>query len=1460
MIDDSSIEYEKRPEVDEEGNPIWYMTKLPNIEEFTSYNFNEVPENIPDGYYESVWGTAKTKTTTEQLTDPVDVIIENTDDYKDDQGQLNASEHKYNEAADKIIEILTSALQKGRITGEDNAEFLAAQHELSIYSTKIKELCNKQEKESYKKSVIDIKKSYQATTASKILDILTEGGTKPWIYMDDNNNVLLDGTNIPELTVLAQKLNLIATDGKDNDSRLTLTPEFIEMVVEQTGSNDGIKDVLTKYYLSTSTTELIGGTWLDTLPSPAEQKGKYLWYKIVTIYKDPTKEPKEGNPVCISARDGKDGTSINMLGSLSSTSELPTSGNPGDCYIVNGDLYAWSANTNTWENCGRIKGEQGTPGANSYLHIKYSDDGSTFTANDGETPGIYIGVLTDNTKADSTNFNDYTWSRIRGDQGLQGLQGEKGDQGIKGDKGDPGQTTYFHIKYSANANGNPMTETPSEYIGTYVDYTQADSTDYTKYTWGKFKGDQGLQGEKGDQGIPGTNGADGKTYYLHIKYSNDGGKTFTSNNGEDAGDYIGVYTDTTQTDSTSVSKYTWSKIKGEQGPQGVPGTNGTTTYTWIKYADDVNGSGLSNDPTGKKYIGFAYNKTTATESNTASDYTWSLIKGDKGDTGVQGPKGNDGKTYYTWIKYSDNADGTGLYDTPKSTTKYIGIATNKTTATESTNKTDYTWSQFKGDKGDKGDQGLQGLQGEQGEQGIQGPQGEKGDKGDTGANGKTTYFHIKYSSVANPTSSSQITETPSEYIGTYVDYTSTDSTDPSKYTWSRFQGLQGEKGDQGIPGNNGSDGKTYYLHIKYSNDGGKTFTANNGETPGAYIGVYTDITQADSTSVSKYTWSKIKGEQGDTGSPGDDGRGVEDVKIEYAKNQSTTTAPTSGWSTTMPTYQEGYYLWYRTGIKYTDSSSYEYSTPVCDQSWKVAQETYTQYKQLSDKFTWLVKSGDSQSTMVLTDKMYELISKNITLTAEHINLNGYVSNDGANWSIDNEGNIKAENLKIEGDVGADTLSVNYIDNPRYPATLAGSVDLYVNSSSGNDDYTLDDILQSYDEAEEQGDETLKRKYKTLQGALNASPAYLNNKNLRITLETDITEDVYISGFTSGAVRMYLNGKTIYGYVGGYANSATVYMYGGTVDDPTASQGVIHPNTGLDLGTRCVSAGFEACQYVALYKIKVFGADNKPSSVSSNYKVAVASSAGTGSIYCSDVEITNCSIGFRANNMGCIHGSKTSGVASRYAFEALTGGQISLADASQAGGTTANTSKNNGGQVWYNSPKFATGSTSIEDITAPTTGTSKTITIKSTYGDTYRSTVYNNWKKDGTARQGDYGYGDSNGCWFFGTAFSELKGYTIEKVEITITRNSGGSSSAVGLVVRTHNYSARPSGAPTLSSTSCGTLLLATGATGTLTITDSTVLNGISNGTIKGFGIRTTYDSAHYAVCSGNATVKIYYTE
>lgn len=144
-------------------------------------------------------------------------------------------------------------------------------------------------------------------------------------------------------------------------------------------------------------------------------------------------------------------------------------------------------------------------------------------------------------------------------------------------------------------------------------------------------------------------------------------------------------------------------------------------------------------------------------------------------------------------------------------------------------------------------------------QGLTGPQGEQGTPGPAGVDGKTSYLHIRYSenSDGNP-----MTTTPNTYIGTYVDFTQADSTDPSDYTWSRFEGAQGPQGTQGIPGTNGTNGQTSYLHIKYSNDGGASFTANSGETPGKYIGQYVDFVQNDSTDPSDYTWSLTQGADG----------------------------------------------------------------------------------------------------------------------------------------------------------------------------------------------------------------------------------------------------------------------------------------------------------------------------------------------------------------------------------------------------------------------------------------------------------------------------------------------------------------------------------------------------------------------------------------------------------------------
>lgn len=139
-----------------------------------------------------------------------------------------------------------------------------------------------------------------------------------------------------------------------------------------------------------------------------------------------------------------------------------------------------------------------------------------------------------------------------------------------------------------------------------------------------------------------------------------------------------------------------------------------------------------------------------------------------------------------------------------------------------------------------------------------GPQGIPG----IGIDGKTTYLHIQYAPVQNPTAA-QMSKTPDKYIGIYTDFSGVDSTDPTKYTWSLIRGANGA---QGVPGAPGPSGKTPYFHIAYANSAdGRTGFSVDDSVNKLYIGQYTDYTPDDSTDPTKYSWTKIKGEPGAAG-------------------------------------------------------------------------------------------------------------------------------------------------------------------------------------------------------------------------------------------------------------------------------------------------------------------------------------------------------------------------------------------------------------------------------------------------------------------------------------------------------------------------------------------------------------------------------------------------------------------
>lgn len=198
---------------------------------------------------------------------------------------------------------------------------------------------------------------------------------------------------------------------------------------------------------------------------------------------------------------------------------------------------------------------------------------------------------------------------VEGPGGPEGPKGEDGYTPIKGvdyfdgedgQDGKDGSNAYLWVRYSQTSDGRDMTTDPSgaKYIGIATTTTSSAPTNSSAYQWALIKGADGVRGETG---------ADGKTSYLHIKYSNDGGATFTSNNGETVGTWIGTYVDFNQTDSTNVKDYTWNKVKGDKGDKGATGPAGPT------------GPAGKDGKDGKD--GIAHMGTTA-PSNPATNATW----------------------------------------------------------------------------------------------------------------------------------------------------------------------------------------------------------------------------------------------------------------------------------------------------------------------------------------------------------------------------------------------------------------------------------------------------------------------------------------------------------------------------------------------------------------------------------------------------------------------------------------------------------------------------------------------------------------------------------------------------------------------------------------------------------------------------------------------------------------------
>lgn len=334
--------------------------------------------------------------------------------------------------------------------------------------------------------------------------------------------------------------------------------------------------------------------------------------------------------------------------------------------------------------------------------------------------------------------------------------------------------------------------------------------------------------------------------------------------------------------------------------------NNIRVYTWIVYADDASGANMGLTPTyvdtdgiqhQHTYLGIATNRVDPEpDMSDPTVYVFSKIVGDKG------ADGKDAIQYYLHIAYC-NKDANGNYKDFSTTDSdgrwYIGTYTD-TKELGATVPNAYKWQLVRGK--DAEDQYTHFAY------------------GNKDANGNIINFSVSDS-------------TGKEYLGILVDYNATPSDKPADYSWSKIKGDDGFTPDISVTKADGiakitvkdKDGNVTseatldksFVHIRYSNDGGKTFTAQDGKATGKYIGVYSDYIELDSDDVGAYTWSRLQGDS------------IQSVVPMYYLSSSNAEPKDGEWSESVPTYKDGYYYWQRLHIIYTNGSS-EDTTPSLD--------------------------------------------------------------------------------------------------------------------------------------------------------------------------------------------------------------------------------------------------------------------------------------------------------------------------------------------------------------------------------------------------------------------------------------------------------------------------------------------------------------------------------------------------
>ena len=464
-----------------------------------------------------------------------------------------------------------------------------------------------------------------------------------------------------------------------------------------------------------------------------------------------------------------------------------------------------------------------------------------------------------------------TWTCAKkgdqGEKGEQGIQGPQGEQGIAGKDGTSVTITNKSITYQLSTSGTTIP------TGTWQTTPQAIPEGQYQWTKTSVTYSDGNKTESYSISYHGKNGSDGtsvKTTSTSVKYQvGDSGTTKPTGTWQSnvptvaQGKYLWTQTIVNYSDGNSTESYSVS-YRGIDGSNGVNGMNGmnaatiylyqratstpskpsnTLTYTFstTTITGTLNNGWSTAIPTGTDAV-YVTVASVSSKNDTATIATsaWSapVVLAQNGKTGSDGKAGLNVATIYLYQRNTSkpskpSASVTYTFSTgvasglnngwsqkiPDGTNPlYVTLATaSSNTATDTILSSE--WS----------DVVVMAQNGEDGQDGIS-------PKVTLSKSGDTTTISI-------------------------VDATGTHTQTV-------------KDGTNGTPGAAGKDGKTSYFHVKYSNDGGKTFTGNSGEDTGIYMGSYTDYTEADSTDVSKYTWVKVKGDKGDTGQKGDNAKNL----------------------------------------------------------------------------------------------------------------------------------------------------------------------------------------------------------------------------------------------------------------------------------------------------------------------------------------------------------------------------------------------------------------------------------------------------------------------------------------------------------------------------------------------------------------------------------------------------------